>query len=118
MKIALATIIALLFQCAVWAGEIETFRAYVDTDPCSRLLVGPITDKRIECTQKTEKDGANPVLVRLSNSLIFTVNKEKMLKPLVGKLAEVSGETKAKAGTIKLQSIKEIAAASIPGCWT
>jgi osmotically-inducible protein OsmY len=114
MRIAWATIIALLFQCAVWAGEIETFRAYVDTDLCSRLLIGPITAKRIECTQKTTKDGADPVLVRLNNSLIFTVNKDKMLKPLISKLAEVSGETKAKAGTMKIQSIKEIDAASIP----
>ena len=114
MRIAWATIMALLFQCAVWAGEIETFRAYVDTDLCSRLLIGPITAKRIECTQKTTKDGADPVLVRLNNSLIFTVNKDKMLKPLISKLAEVSGETKAKAGTMKIQSIKEIDAASIP----
>jgi osmotically-inducible protein OsmY len=86
----------------------------VDTDLCSRLLIGPITAKRIECTQKTTKDGADPVLVRLNNSLIFTVNKDKMLKPLISKLAEVSGETKAKAGTMKIQSIKEIDAASIP----
>jgi osmotically-inducible protein OsmY len=114
MRIALVTIIALLFQCAVWAGEIETFRAYVDTDLCSRFMLGPITPSRIECSQKTGKDKAESVLVRLDNNLIFTVNKEKMLQPLVGKLAEASGETKAKAGSMKLQSIKEIEAATIP----
>jgi hyperosmotically inducible periplasmic protein len=114
MRIMLITIVALLFQCAVWAGEIETFRAYVDTDLCSRLMVGSITPSRIECSQKTSKDRAESVLVQLSNNLIFAVNKEKMLQPLVGKFAEASGETKVKSGTMKLQSIKEIDASTIP----
>jgi hypothetical protein len=116
MRIALATIAILLCQCGVWAGEkeISTFRAYVDTDVCARLMLGPITPSRIECSQTTGKDKAEPVLVRLSNNVVFSVNKQKMLQPLVSQLAEASGEIKVKAGTMKLQDVKAIDAASIP----
>jgi osmotically-inducible protein OsmY len=114
MRIALVTIATLLCQCAVWAGEISTFRAYVDTDLCARLMPGSITPSRIECSQRTGKDKAEPVLVRLRNNMIFAVNKQKMIQPLVSQLAEASGEIKVKDGTMKLQDVKAIEAASIP----
>ncbi len=114
MKIALITTVVFWCQCVVWAGEIATFRAYVDTDPCARLMIGPITPSRIECSQSTGKEQADPVLVRLNNNMIFAVNKQKMLQPLVGQLAEASGEITAKAGSMKLENVKAIEAASIP----
>jgi hyperosmotically inducible protein len=53
-------------------------------------------------------------LVRLSDNTVFGVNKEKMLKDHVGKLAEVSGEAKVESGTMKLQSVKPEEVSSIP----
>jgi hyperosmotically inducible protein len=94
--------------------EISTFSAYVDSDICARLMLGPITAPRVECSKSTFKDGCEPVLVQLKNNVVFTVNKQKMLKEHVGNLAEVSGEPKLKDGTIKLQAIKPITAESIP----
>jgi hyperosmotically inducible periplasmic protein len=113
-RIALLMTAALLCQCGAWAGEISTFRSYVDSDLCARLMLGPIVPERTDCSQKTVKDGAEPVLVRLSNNMVFAVNKQKMIKPLVGQLAEVSGEIKVKAGTMKLEDAKAIDAAAIP----
>jgi osmotically-inducible protein OsmY len=104
----------LLWQCGLLAQEISTFRAYVDTDLCARLMLGPITPSRIECSQKTAKDRSEPVLVRLRNNMVFSVNKTKKIEPLVGKLAEVSGNIKAKAGTMKLESATPIEADAIP----
>ena len=114
MKIALIATAALLCQCGLWADEASTFRSYVDTDLCARIMLGPITPQRIECSQSTGKDGAGPVLVRLSNNMVFSVNKEKMIKNLVGQLAEVSGEAKVKNGTIKLTDAKAIEPTAVP----
>ena len=96
------------------ADEVSTFKAYVDSDLCARLMLGPITEKRTECSQSTVKDGAEPVLVRLTNNMVFTVNKQKMIRPLVGQLAEVSGQPKPKNGTMKLQEAKAVDNQSIP----
>jgi osmotically-inducible protein OsmY len=104
----------LLAQYAFGAEELSTFRAYVDTDLCSRLMLGPITPSRIECSQRTAKDESQPVLVRLRNNMVFSVNKTKMIRPLVGQLAEVSGNIKVKAGTMKLEDAKPIEASAIP----
>jgi osmotically-inducible protein OsmY len=93
--------------------EVSTFPAYVDSDICARLMLGPITDERVACSQSTVKDGNNPVLVRLKNNMVLSVNKEKMISPLVGHLAEVSGELKPKDGTVKVQEIKQITPESI-----
>jgi osmotically-inducible protein OsmY len=46
--------------------------------------------------------------------MVFAVNNQKMIRPLVGQLAQVSGNIKVKAGTIKLQEAKAIEAAAIP----
>jgi len=77
-------------------------------------MLGPITSERIACSQKTQKEGSNLVLVRLHDNTVFDVNKPKMVSAHVGKFAEVTGEAKLKAGTIKLQSVKPEESTSIP----
>ena len=115
MKKTLLVMVSLLISSGVCVSEeVSTFHAYVDSDLCARLMLGPITSSRIECSQKTHKEGSNPVLVRLLDNTVFDVNKQKMVKDHVGKLAEVTGEAKVKSGTIKLQSVKPEEASSIP----
>ena len=115
MKIALLTMFTLLSQYASAADEVSTFRSYVDTDVCARLMLGPITPSRVSCSQQTGKDKPETVLVRLSNNMVFAVNKQKMIEPLVGQFAEVSGSIKVKNGTMKLQDAKAIDEKSIAG---
>ena len=104
-----------MFSSGVCVGaEISTFHAYVDSDLCARLMLGPITSARIACSQKMYKEGSNLVLVRLLDNTLFDVNKQKMVKDHVGKFAEVTGEAKLKSGTIKIQSVKPEEASSIP----
>jgi hyperosmotically inducible protein len=104
----------LAFSGAASAAEITTIKAYVDTDVCAHLLLGPITTNRTECSTKAFKQGDQPVLVQLSNNSVFGINKPKMVKDLVGQLAEATGELKVKDGQMKLQSARPIEAASIP----
>jgi osmotically-inducible protein OsmY len=111
---ALLTGLMLLFAGGIAADEVSTFRAYVDSDLCARLMLGPITPQRIQCSQSTSKDGNQPVLVRLSNNMVLTTNKDKMIRPLVGQLAEASGELKTKDGSVKLASVMPITEAAIP----
>jgi osmotically-inducible protein OsmY len=94
--------------------ELSNFKAYVDSDVCARLMLGPITSERIACSQKTYKEGSEPLLVRLSNNMVLNVNKEKMIKDLVGQLVDVSGQLKVKSGDVKLESVAAIQASSIP----
>jgi osmotically-inducible protein OsmY len=96
------------------ADEISTFNAYVDSDVCARLMLGPITTSRVECSQKTYKEGSEPVLLRLNNYMILEANKEKMINKLVGQLVNVSGQVKVSSGEVKLQSVDPIQASSIP----
>jgi osmotically-inducible protein OsmY len=91
----------------------KTFPCYADSDICARLMLGPISPERIECSQSTHKQGAAPQLVRLSDNLVFEVNKTKMLKEHVGKFVEATGEPKEKDGRIKLESVKAIDGAAI-----
>ena len=114
MNRTLLTISLLMFSPAMAAEEISTFSAYVDSDICARLMLGPITTPRLECSKSTFKDGCDPVLVQLRNNTVLTVNKQKMLKEYVGQFAEASGEVKVKNGTVKLQAIKPITAESVP----
>jgi osmotically-inducible protein OsmY len=115
MKNSFLLMVGLLFSAGACVGaEILTFHAYVDSDLCARLMLGPITSERIACSQKTQKEGSNPVLVRLLDNIVFDVNKQKMVKDHVGKLAEVTGDAKAKSGTIKLESVKPEESTSIP----
>jgi len=98
----------------VTAAEISTFSAYVDSDVCAHLMLGPINSSRVECSQKTHKDGSDPVLVRLSNNTIFEVNKQKMINKLVGQLVEASGELKINDGQMKLKEVRPIESSTIP----
>ena len=114
MRKTLVAIAAVLWCGSLCAQETSTIRAYVDSDLCSRLMLGPITPSRIDCSQKTVKDGNEPTLVRLRNNMVITVNKSKMIKPLVGQLAEASGKLKVKSGTMKLDEVKLIERSAIP----
>jgi len=91
-----------------------SFPAYVDSDLCARLMLGPITTQRVDCSVKTYKDGSNPVLVRLDDNTIFSVNKEKMVKDYVGGFGEASGDIKVKSGTMKLKGFTPIERSQIP----
>jgi len=108
------SVLALLASSSFGADEVSTFAAYVDSDLCARLMLGPITSERVQCSQSTFKEGSQPVLVRLRNNMVLTVNKEKMIGPLIGQLAEVSGKVKPNDGTVKLDSAMPITNASIP----
>ena len=114
MKGPLLILLTLFVAGGSTAGEISTFRTYVDSDLCARLMLGPVTPERTQCSQSTYKDGSLPVLVRLSNNMVFTPNKPKMIEKMVGQLAEISGEAKPKNGTVKLQEVRAITADSIP----
>ena len=93
---------------------LTTFPAYADSDICARLMVGPITDERVQCSRSTYKDGAEGVLVRLKDNLVLSVNKQKFLEERVGDYVSVTGEVKEKDGRIKLDSVKSIDLGSIP----
>lgn len=115
MKNASIVMATLLLCCGICgSAEVATFHAYVDSDICARLMLGPITTQRTECSVKTHKEGADPLLVRLSDNMVFDVNKEKLLKDYVGGLAQVSGEIKPQSGSMKLESVKPEKASSIP----
>jgi len=93
-----------------------TFNAYVDSNLCAHLMLGPLTDARMECSKTTHKQGSNAVLVRLNDSTIFDVNKTKMIDPLIGQIVSSTGEIKVKDGSIKLTEVNPVAAATIkPG---
>ncbi|HTF62139.1 MAG TPA: BON domain-containing protein [Edaphobacter sp.] len=96
--------------------KVETFKAYADSDLCAHLMLGPISPERIECSRTTYKQGSEPLLVRLQDSTLFEVNKQKMLKEVIGELVEVTGETNENDGRIKLQTVKSVPQNSIaPG---
>jgi osmotically-inducible protein OsmY len=115
MRFACILVAAMTF-CGVMgaADEISTLQTYVDTDLCSHLLIGPISDERTDCSRKTQKDGSEPVLVRLSNNMVFFVNKPKMIREYVGQFATATGELKVKDNKIKLREIKPLEVSSIP----
>ena len=92
----------------------ETFHAYVDSDICARLMLGPINDARVSCSLSTVKEGAGPVLIRLQNNMVLDVNNQKMIKKLVGQFLLATGDVKAKNGTMKLDEVSPIQAKDIP----
>ena len=116
MKIILALLVAATLGNQILCAaekEVSRFNAYVDSDLCARLMLGPITSERVECSQKTFKDGSDPVLVRLSNNMVLDVNKDKMIRNLVGQLVDVSGQLNVKNASVKLESVSPIQASSI-----
>lgn len=114
MRVAPLVISLLLVQIGFAADETSTFRAYVDTDICARLMLGPITPERMACSEKMGKEKNELLLVRLSNNMLFTVNKQKMIENMAGQLAEASGVVNVKAGTMKLQDVKAIEPSAVP----
>jgi hyperosmotically inducible protein len=91
----------------------ETMQAYVDSDLCSRIMVGPIDAPRTECSRSTHKDGSPPVLLRLNDSTVFEVDKGKQLKENVGNFVEATGEVKEKDAKFKLQSVRSVDAKTV-----
>jgi hypothetical protein len=114
MRVLLVATFALCVSVEALAEEESTFRAYVDSEICARLMLGPISPARITCSQRTSSEGAGPVLVRLSNNMVLTVNNPKTIHPLAGQLVEVSGELKTTQGTLRLGSIHPIKAEAVP----
>ena len=114
MRVLLVATLALCVSGEVLAEEESTFRAYVDSEICARLMLGPISPARITCSQRTSGEGAGPVLVRLSNNMVLTVNNPKTIHPLAGQFVEVSGELKTTEGTLRLGSIHPIKADAVP----
>ncbi|MCX6628447.1 MAG: BON domain-containing protein [Candidatus Solibacter sp.] len=95
---------------------VGTFNAYVDSDLCAHLMLGPITDARLQCSKDSRKQGSNSVLVRLSDNLVLDVNKTKMIDPLISQIVSANGEVKAKNGTMKLAEVAPVPASTIkPG---
>jgi hyperosmotically inducible periplasmic protein len=109
-------LVALLGSQPIGAAdkEVSTFTAYVDSDVCARLMLGPITQQRVACSQQTYKEGSEAVLVRLSNNMVLDVNKDKMIKSLVGQLVNVSGKLDVRDADVKLDTVTPIEASSIP----
>jgi hyperosmotically inducible protein len=114
MKTKFLGMIVVLSQVALAADEVSTFLSYVETDICARLMLGPITPARVNCSQTTAKEKPETVLVRLRNNMVFAVNDQKKVRPLIGGFAEATGTIKVKAGTMKLHEIKPIDIESIP----
>ena len=96
------------------AEDLATFNAYVDSDICSHLMIGVISDPRTECTRSTYKDGSLPVLVRLRDNFVFEIDKTKMVKEHVAAFVEANGEPKEKDGRIKLKSVRAVDRGSLP----
>lgn len=92
----------------------ETFHAYVDTDICSRLMVGLIQQPRIDCTMKMAKDGDERVLIRLLDNMVLDVNSQKKIKNLEGQFIAATGWVKPKDGTMKLDEVSPETAKDIP----
>src|SRR4051794_28155785 len=107
-------LLGLLAATVFGAEEIQEFPAYVDSDLCAHIMLGPISAARVECSQKTHKDGSNPVLVRLRDNLVLEPTKAKPFNPLVGKFAQVSGEVKIKDSKLKTKDVREISLTDVP----
>jgi hypothetical protein len=106
--------IALVLSGNLCFAEEGTFYAYVDSNVCARLLLGPITEERIKCSVDTMKEGSDSVVVRLSDNMVISVNKQKMIKDLAGKLASVAGDLDEENGRIKLKEVQEVSIDDIP----
>lgn len=113
-KMFLVVLSLLLGSVVCFSDEVATFPAYVDSDLCARLMLGPITEARVSCSEKTHKEGSNAVVVRLKDNIVFDVNKEKLVKDRIGKFAEVTGEVKLKSGQLQLQDVKPLESGDIP----
>jgi osmotically-inducible protein OsmY len=94
--------------------KISTFYAYVDSDVCARLMLGPITQSRIDCSKSAYKQGSNLVIVRLDDNTVFSVNKTKIVKDYLGGVGKATGEAKTKSGEMKLETFMPEQLSDIP----
>jgi hyperosmotically inducible periplasmic protein len=92
----------------------ETFHTFVDSNICAHLMLGPINESRIKCSVSTAKDGDSPVLVRLQNNMVLTVNQPKKINKLVGQYLQATGQVKVKDGTMKLLEVSPETEKDIP----
>lgn len=116
MKTLRLPLVALAFSTVtiLSAADPETFHAYVDSDVCAHVMLGPLTEERIDCSKTTYKEGSPPVLVRLKDNAVYQVNKRKMIKKDVGELVKATGEVKEKDGKVKLKSAERVERSAIP----
>ena len=77
-------------------------------------MLGPITQRRIECSKDTHEKGDRPAIVRVSDNSVFEVQNQKLVKKLVGQFVAVSGKVKEKAGKIKIVSAEAVGRSEIP----
>jgi osmotically-inducible protein OsmY len=94
--------------------KISTFYAYVDADVCARLMLGPITQSRIDCSKKAYKQGSNIVIVRMDDNTVFSINKVKLVKDYLGGVGKATGEAKTKSGEMKLDTFMPEQLSDIP----
>ena len=115
-KAMLATVVLMLANGSGLSEKAveSSFHAYVDSEVCARLMLGPVTAKRIECSRDTLEKGDQPAIVRVSDNAVFEVQNRKMVKKLVGEFAAVSGKVKEKNGKIKVVSAEAVGRSEIP----
>jgi osmotically-inducible protein OsmY len=115
-KVGLAMIILLLGSSLALAEKAvdATFHGYIDSDVCAHVMLGPVTDQRMECSKDTVKKGSDPVVVRGTDNWVFEVKNQKTVKKIVGGFANVSGQTKEREGTIKISSAEAVQRSAIP----
>ena len=109
--------VAVLALCAaVGFGKDEEieFYGYVDSDICSRLHLGPIDAKRVECTKKIYKEGDRLVVTRLRDNTVFEPNKQKHVKKQAGEAVKVAGRANLDRGRIKVDSIDVVPGNEVP----
>ncbi|HET9129969.1 MAG TPA: BON domain-containing protein, partial [Terriglobia bacterium] len=94
--------------------KISTFYAYVDADVCARLMLGPISQPRIDCSKSAYKQGSNLVIVRMDDNTVFSVNKPKLVKDYLGGVGKATGEAKTKSGEMKLDTFMPEQLSDIP----
>jgi hypothetical protein len=116
--------VAVLALCAaVGFGKDEDieFYGYVDSDICSRVYLGPIDEKRVECTKQMHSDGDSLVLLRFRDNTAFEPRKQKDVKDHVGKAVKATGRANIGRGRIKDTTLEEVAPADVPsiemGMW-
>ncbi len=117
MRKAMLAIVVLLLANGSGLSEkaVESsFHAYVDSEICAHLMLGPITDKRIECSKDTHSNGDRPAIVRVSDNSVFEVQNQKMVRKLVGEFTAVSGKVKEKNAKIKVMSAEVVGRSEIP----
>jgi hypothetical protein len=114
---------ALAICAAVGFGKDEEidFYGYVDSDVCSRLYMGPIDAKRVECTKTNYKEGDSLVVTRFRDNSVFEPHKQKHVKKQAGEAVRAAGKANLDKGRIKIASIEVVQPEDVPkvefGMW-